>query len=168
MIVAFALIAGSLGAQALPAVAGKDLLEESQAFPQGLSGSPVVLIVGFSRASSDACEAWHKGLLASPQPGCRIVSLVELEGAPFFVPGLVRQALKKRLPKTVWGDTVLLREGTKALQAALHYDPKAPDAAYGAVLNAQGVILGVFSGPWQPARAYELTPWLHPLKGASK
>jgi hypothetical protein len=140
------------GLPRLPELLGKDLNAMLVALPEAVSGTPALLVVGFTRASSGACEVWQKGLEESGELGarCPIFGLVELEGAPFFVPGLVRQSMKGRLPPAIWGRILLLREGSQALKQAVGFDPVAADDPYLALLDAHGGIQWVFHGPKGP------------------
>ncbi len=135
-----------LAAPALKAwpLQGKDLEGRPLGLPAALSGRAGVVVVGFTRASEPATEAWGKRLTAELEGSSRtaVFSVIQLQGAPGFVVPMIVRGVKKKMPRERWARTLVLREGRPELEAWAGYDPKAPDDAYVVVLASDGSARG--------------------------
>lgn len=138
----FVLLPLALKAAVLPALAGKDLAGAPLALPTALSGRAGVLVVGLSRGSGKACQAWEDRLWADLGSDTRVAvfTAVQLEGAPGFVLPFILKGIKKQKDQARFGRILILRDGRKALEAAVGYDPAAPDDAYVLLLDRDGGI----------------------------
>lgn len=129
-------------APALPSLAGKDLLGLPLAVPEALSGRAGVLVVGLTKASGQACQAWEDRLWADlgSNTGVAIYTVVQLQGAPGFVVPFIVKGIKKGKAAARFAQVLILREGRGALEAAVGFDPKRPDDAYVLLLDRGGSV----------------------------
>jgi hypothetical protein len=130
------------GDPTFPVLAGQDLHGAPFDLKARAAGKPAVLIVGFTKASSAACQRWEDRLRADRGglTTTALVPIVVLEGAPGFVVPMILRGIRKQRPPEQHRDVLVLRSGKGALQAAVGFDPAKPDDAYVVVLDSSGAL----------------------------
>jgi predicted transcriptional regulator len=137
------LIAVLASGQSLAPVSGDTLSGGSAEIPKAIAGS--VAVFAFSHDAGDKVRPWVE---AFARDHIKVWSVINVEGAPFFVKGMIRASLKKDVPQDQWPHTVLVSKASKEWKQALKVaDDKLPvvvalDDA-GAVVFAQAGLYSV-------------------------
>ncbi|TAM26972.1 MAG: hypothetical protein EPN68_06610 [Rhodanobacter sp.] len=114
-----------------PALPAETLDGSALTLPQALPAQPVLLIVGFSRASRGACRSWSERLHRADHPaGLAVYQVAAIDDVPRWLRGLVARGIRSGVP------------------AALH--------DHFLLVTAQGAIWRKFAGYAQPDAAYLL------------
>ncbi len=68
-------------------------------FPEAAHGKPTIFILAVDQAASENLHEWERMFAsAHPAPSVRVVSVVVVVGAPFFVKGAIRKAIARDAP----------------------------------------------------------------------
>jgi hypothetical protein len=141
----------------LPPAQGADLNGRPVALPAALSGSASILVVGFDKASGDACQEWGKRLWTRHGPASPIFLLLQLGGVPGFILPFIRAGVRSKTPDFLYGRVFLLRQSAEAWKRSLAYDPSAaPDDPYLAVAGAGDALIWKGHGAFSEALSAEL------------
>lgn len=136
-------VAQTAFAARFPALSGKDLHGVSQALPEALSGTVSILVVGFSKGSGKACQAWEDRIWADWGANTRVAlkTLIELEGAPSFIVPFIVRGIKKGKSAERFGSVLVLRDGRQSLAELAGYAAAAADAAYILLLDKSATVV---------------------------
>lgn len=133
----------------IPSVEAIALDGHSVTFPKDLGNRSTVVIVGFSRKSSDATTAWEKAVRTQlAGPGIGFYDAAMLQEVPSLLRGLVVRNIRKQVPEVVRPHFLPLTDHEAEWKQASGYDPALPDAAYVFVVNAEGRV------KWQTHAGY--------------
>jgi hypothetical protein len=169
---ALALIIGGASARAdtLPRAITQDLSGNPVDTLSLLSGTAAVVIVGFTRASSEPCQAWEDRLwsLHGSDVDCRILSVIPTENVPFFLMMFIARSVRERTPKERYPYVLLLKHGRALWKQALAYDKVAGmDDPYLSVVDSNQQILWQGHGPISPAMLGHIEAQLERAKAVS-
>jgi hypothetical protein len=141
------------GAETLPRAFTQDLSGDPVDTQSLLSGTAAVVIVGFTRASSEPCQAWEDRLwsLHGDDVDCRVLSVIPTENVPFFIMMFIARSVRERTPKERYPYVLLLKHGRAQWKQSLAYDKGAgKDDPYLSVVDANQQILWQGHGPISP------------------
>ncbi|NYF90403.1 hypothetical protein HDF08_002505 [Edaphobacter lichenicola] len=134
-----------LQAQTLPQVHGTAVSGHAHVLPDELKGKVAVLIVGFTRGSSEPAGAWanrfrtdfsHNGELV-------VLRLPFLEDVPKLFRGLAKSGVERSAGQDR-DEVIPIFESEAVFKQLVHYST--PDDAYILILDRAGGIQGLFSG----------------------
>jgi hypothetical protein len=125
-------------AQQLPRLQEESLAGQQVVLPEAASGKIVVLVLGFSHASSTPSGAWAKRIRSDfgKAPGFEVYQLAVLEGAPRMLRGMIISGIKKGVPDSERPTFIPVLHNAEQLQKLVGY--KAEDDAYIVVLDHSG------------------------------
>lgn len=104
--------------------------------PAAWPPQPVLLIVGFSRASRDPCRAWsERWRQANPVDGLAVYQVAVIDDVPGLLRGLVARGIRKGVPPALHDRFLLVTEHGEAWRKQAAYAE--PDAAYLLLFDAQ-------------------------------
>ena len=117
-------------AQQIPGTQAKTLDGGSVSFPDAASGKPLLIVVGFSHASSEPCKAWNKRLSPLYANDNRILyyEAAELQSVPALVLKMVVHGMKKDIPASDQSRFVILQTNEERWKSAAQFS--APNDAY--------------------------------------
>lgn len=125
-------------AASLAGLYGEDLLGKPFTMEGRAAGRTVVVIVGFSKASGKACQAFENAFWGDFGGDTRvaIASVAVLQGVPGFILPLIKGGMRKQAPEERYPWKWILRRDRTLWQEAVGFDgAKAPDQAYVSVLE---------------------------------
>jgi len=98
-------------AQQIPATQAKTLDGASVSFPDAASGKPLLIVLGFSHASSEPCKAWNKRLAPLYLGDSRILyyEAADFQGVPSLVMKMILHGMKKEIQANEHPRFVLLQ-----------------------------------------------------------
>ena len=137
-------------AEPFPPIQGDNLLGQKIAIPEASTGSPAVIVVGFTHASQAQTKVWTAHLY----PQFRTYSVAVLEDAPRLVRGMAIHGIKGSVPEEQRDRFLIVLHGEKELKQALGFN--VPNDAYVALLDRDGFIQWQFHGPFTEAGLAEL------------
>ena len=103
--------------------------------PAAWPPQPVLLIVGFSRASREPCRAWSERWQAEPVGGLAVYQIAVIDDVPGLLLGLVARGIRKGVPAALRGRFLLVTERGEAWRKLAAYAE--PDAAYLLLFDAR-------------------------------
>jgi hypothetical protein len=130
----------------LPRTEGETASEKPIVLPDAAAGRLAVLIVGFSKKSSEVSERWENRVFQDYGSGGQVAifRIAVLESAPRLLRGFIRGRIEKNIPKEKRDSFVLLFHGEAEWKALVHFD--GPDDAYLVVLDVNGSVRWVGHG----------------------
>ena len=130
----------------LPRTEGETASEKPIVLPDAAAGRVAVLIVGFSKKSSEMSEQWENRVLQEYGAGGQvgIFRIAVLESVPRLLRGFIRGRIEKNIPKEKRDSFVLLFHGEAEWKELVHF--AGPDDAYLVVLDTNGSIRWVGHG----------------------
>ena len=137
--------AAPLGSR-LPKTEGETASEKPIVLPDAAAGRVAVLIVGFSKKSSEVTERWENRVFQDYGAGSQVAifRVAVLESAPRLLRGFIRGRIEKNIPKGRRDSFVLLFHGEAEWKDLVHFAD--PDGAYLMVLDVNGTIRWVGHG----------------------
>jgi len=144
------LLAASTPAQSIPPVNAKALDDSQVILPLPNGHQLLVLLLGFSHKSGDACGPWAKRLSAdyTSNPHATYYQLAELQSAPSFVRGMILHGMRKDVPAGQHSRFVPLYDHESEWKKAVNFSTAAPDDPYIVVTATDGRILWQTHGPF--------------------
>ena len=138
-----------------PALNGETLTGKKVSLP-GESQIPILIVIGFSRASQEQTLGWGKCMhqLKAQQLEFSYRPVAELESVPRPFRGFVEKSIGNAVPSELHDNFVLLFEGEKALKQLAHFDRS--EEAYVILLDAKAGISWQDHGPCNDARVSAL------------
>jgi hypothetical protein len=114
--------------------------------PDAAAGRVAVLIVGFSKKSSEVVERWENRLFQDYGAGGQVAifRVAVLESAPRLLRGFIRGRIEKNVPKEKRDSFVLLFQGEAEWKALVHFADA--DDAYLVVLDVNGSVRWIGHG----------------------
>jgi ATP10 protein len=141
------IVAGAPIGSMLPRTEGETASEKPIVLPDAAAGRVAVLIVGFSKKSSDVTERWESRVFQDYGAGGGQVAtfrVAVLESVPRLLRGFIRGRIEKNIPKEKRDSFVLLFHGEAEWKALVHFAN--PDDAYLVVLDVNGSIRWIGHG----------------------
>jgi hypothetical protein len=141
--------------EAFPALNGETLSGKKVSLP-GESRVPILIVIGFSRASQQQTLEWGKCMrqLKAQQVDFNYRPVAELESVPRPIRGFVSKNIRSAVPSELHDNFVLLFEGEKTLKQLTHFDRS--EEAYVILLDAKAGISWQDHGPCNDARVSAL------------
>jgi hypothetical protein len=148
--------AGNIPAS-IPASTGTALDGHIITLPHDLNRA-TVLILGFSKNSSDNTTAWEKPVRTSlaTNPAINFYDIPFLEDAPSFIRPLILRSIRKQVPDALKPHFVPFTSGQSDWKQLTGFTKDAPDAAYVLLVDHTGQVLWQTHAPFTPARFNEL------------
>jgi hypothetical protein len=140
----------------IPSATGTALDGHIITLPRDLNRA-TVLILGFSKNSSDNTTAWEKPVrtsLATQSIG--FYDIPFLEDAPSFIRPIILRSIRKQVPDALKPNFVPLTSGQSNWKQLTGFSKDAPDAAYVLLVDRSGQVLWQTHDPFTPARFNEL------------
>lgn len=127
--------------QTIPPVKAKALDDTEVILPKPRSEQLLILVLGFSHKSGEACAAWGKRLAVdyASEAHADYYQLPELEGAPSLVRGMILHGMRKDVPAARQSHFVPLYDHEADWKKAVNFS--APDDAYIVVAGPDGHVL---------------------------
>jgi hypothetical protein len=162
------LLAGNIPAT-IPASTGTALDGHIITLPRDLHRA-TILILGFSKNSSDNTTAWEKPVRTSlaTAPTIGFYDIPFLEDAPSFIRPLILRSIRKQVPDALKPNFVPLTSGQSSWKQLTGFSKDAPDAAYVLLVDRSGQVLWQTHDPFTPARFEELATAARKLAAPQK
>lgn len=127
--------------QTIPPVKAKALDDSEVILPKPGSQQLLILVLGFSHKSGDACSAWGKRIAAdyTSNPHATYFQLPELQSAPSLVRGIIVRGMRKDVPAARHSHFVPLFDHEDDWKKSVSFS--APDDPYILVVAPDGHIL---------------------------
>jgi len=137
------LLTASTPAQSIPPVNAKALDDSQVILPPPTGHQLLILLIGFSHKSGDACGSWAMRLVAdyTSDPHTAYYQLAELQSAPSFVRGMILHGMRKDVPAAQHSRFVPLYDHEPEWKKAVNFTTSAPDDPYIVVTAPGGDIL---------------------------
>jgi hypothetical protein len=134
-------------AQSIPPVQAKALDDSDVTLPVPGGHQLLILVLGFSHKSGEACGPWGKRLAAeySSDPRVTFYELAELQSAPSFVRGMIVHGMRKDVPGSQQPHFVPLFDHEPEWKQVVNFS--APDDPYILITAPDGHILWQTHGP---------------------
>ena len=138
-----------------PALNGETLNGKKVSLP-GESQVPILIVIGFSRASQQQTLEWGKCMreLKAQQLEFNYRPVAELESVPRPFRGFVAKNIRSAVPSELHDNFVVLFEGEKTLKQLAHFDRS--EEAYVILLDVKARILWQDHGPCNDGRVSAL------------
>lgn len=124
--------------------------------PTDVADGPVLLIVGFTRASREQTKAWSQRVAAAGMPIAYSVAVIE--DVPGLLRGMVTRGMRKGVPVEMQARFLLVTEDVTRWKALSGFVQDQEDAAYLLLLDSDRRIVWRHAGPldesaWRELRA---------------
>jgi hypothetical protein len=139
-VLCLAVLLASAQSETLPRLAGEALSGKQIVLPGDANGKIALLVIGFTKKSSQATRAWGQRFKKDFGNDQRYVvyQVAVLENVPRFIRGTVTSSIRLGIPPEEQEHFVTLFNGEADLKRFLSYS--GPDEAYLLLLNARGEI----------------------------
>jgi hypothetical protein len=156
-------------ATTIPTTTGTALDGHTLTLPHDLSTPATVLIVGFTRGSSDATTAWGKSIRTAlaTTPAIDYYDIAFLQDAPSFIRPLILRNIRKQVPDALKPHFLPLTSNEAAWKQVVNFSPSAPDAAYVLLIDRSGNIRYLTHEPYTPTRLNDLSTSARTLASAT-
>lgn len=146
LLLVFAWVSFVAAAQDMPKTPGETLSGQHLVLADAVQGHPAVIIAGFSHEGGTGASAWAKALHGDAVlKDVPVYTMAMLEGAPGFVRGMIKSAMKKGVPPADQAHFVVLTNDAQAWRSYFGVtDEKVP---YVVLLDAAGKVLWHGHGP---------------------
>jgi hypothetical protein len=143
-------------AQTIPPVKAKALDDSVVVLPKPGSQQLLILVLGFSHKSGDACTAWGKRLSAdfTSDPLATYYQMPELQSAPSLVRGMILRGMRKKVPDSQHSRFVPLYDHEDDWKKTVNFST--PDDPYLLITSPDGHILWQSHGPVSDSAYAEL------------
>jgi predicted transcriptional regulator len=138
ILVSFLLAVSSARSEQLPKTTAESLAGQQMALPDALKGRTAVVIVGFSKSSQNAVKEWEARARKQLGEATDVYQIAVLEGAPSFVRGMIKRAMKSATPPALQSHFLVVVKGEAELKKAVAFS--ATDDPYLLVLDQTGEI----------------------------
>jgi hypothetical protein len=135
------MMSGSASAQQFPRLQEENLNGQQVVLPDAASGKVAVLVMGFSKDSKIATEAWAKRIDSDfgKTPALALYQMPILEAVPKMFRGMIISGIKKGVPESQRANFVPVLHNEDELKKLVGF--KAEDDAYIVVLDRSGKIV---------------------------
>jgi len=145
-------------AASIPGTQATALDGHTVAFPHDLSPGATVLILGFSRHSSDNTTAWEKPTRTQlAGSAIRFYDMAMIAEVPHFARGFAVHSIRKVVPDILKPNFLPLVDQETEWKQAAGYDTQAEDAAYVLLVDHSGNVRWSTHQPFSPALFAQLT-----------
>lgn len=165
LVLATSLVVAVAHATPIPPLAARSLEGTPVALPAALPEGPVLLVVGFTRASRAQTEAWSRRLArADAVPtGVAVYQVAVIGDVPALFRGAVAKGIRQGVPTGLHARFLLVEEGIEDWKRLARVD--AADAACLVLLDARRRVVWRHAGPVGDTAWAELTAALARLSG---
>lgn len=133
-------------AQPVPTTSGEALSGKPVVVADAVRGHATILIAGFSSEGGAHSGEWAKAIHADPAfANVAVYQVAELERAPGFIRGMIRNGMKKDVPPADQDRVVVLTTDSMLWQE--YFDVASDKDAYIVLLDPHGKILWHGHGP---------------------
>ncbi len=149
---AFLWFAGSLcAAQTIPGVNAEALDGSRVILPNPGAQQALILTLGFSHSSADACESWNKRISQDYGGEARVAyyQIPNLEGVPGIVKPLILHGMRRNVPTTAHAHFVPVYDHAAEWKKLVNFS--GADDAYVVVATADGRVVWQGHGRWSEA-----------------
>jgi hypothetical protein len=122
-------------ADRVPSLPAETLAGTPLAVPAAWPATPVVAVVGFSRASGDPCRAWSERLRAAGLDGLAVYQVAVIDEVPGLLRGMVSSSIRKSVPSALHDRFLLVTEQGEAWKKLAGY--ARPDVPYVLLFDAR-------------------------------
>jgi hypothetical protein len=135
-------------AQSIPSIKAKTLNDSDVVLPKPGGTQSLILVLGFSHKSGDACTPWDKRLFADyhSDPHITYYQLPVLEGAPSFVRPMILHGMRKDIPADQQTHFIPIFEHEEEWKKLVNFS--GPDDAYILLTDPQGRVIWHTHGPF--------------------
>jgi hypothetical protein len=148
----------------IPKLHGTSLAGTTVTLPDTSAHVPALLIVGFSKKSTDAATLWAKrARSAAPGSALTIYTLPVLVEVPHFLRGIVLHAMRREVPAGVQPQFVPILDHEMEWKQAAKFAK--PDDVYILLIDPQGAIRWRADGPVTDARITEMLAGVKAISG---
>lgn len=138
---------------AMPRTTGETLTGERMLLADAVKGHRAVVVAGFSRAGGSESGAWMKAIHADPaMKDLPVYTMAMLAGAPGFIRGMIKSAMKKGVPASDQAQFVVLTQDEQAWRT--YFEVGSDKDAYVVLLDEAGKVV------WRGHGTAELEPQL--------
>jgi hypothetical protein len=136
-------------AQTIPGTKAKALDDSEITLPKRGDSKPILLLIGFSHKSGDACGRWNKEVLSQylTDPQVNYYQIAELQGAPEFVRPMILHSMRKDVPKEQQSRFLPIFADENQWKTLVSYSASSPDHAYLIVADSTGRVFWTTHGP---------------------
>ena len=124
----FALATQAAPPTPFPALEGETLLGEDFRLPKDFGTAPTWLVIGFTKNSQKATDACATKL--EERFKGQGYSVAILQGAPFFLKGVIKNGIRKYVPPDRQSRYLILNEGRELLKNLAGFEEGSQDDAY--------------------------------------
>jgi hypothetical protein len=130
----------SARSETLPRLAGESLSGKEVVLPNDARGKIALLVIGFTKKSSHATQAWGQRFKKDFGNDLRYVvyPVAVLEDVPGFIRGMVTSSIRRGIPPGEQDRFVTLFQGEAGLKRVVAFS--GPDEAYLLLLDAKGEV----------------------------
>lgn len=134
-------------AEEMPHITGRTLTNKQIDFPSACSGSPCIIVIGFSHRSQSQVKSWtaHANIEFRNDPKVATYSVAVLQDAPRLVRGLAVRGIKNSIPEEQHVQFVIIYQGEGELKRIVGFQKA--DNAYVLLLDRKGGITWTASNP---------------------
>lgn len=145
-------IAASCSAERIPELRAATLAGPTIALPADLSGRTAILMLGFSKKSSEEIKPWADAVFRDFNPQARTLAyeMPVLEDVPSFIRGMVIKSIRKPLTEPERARFVPILENEAAWKKVAHFS--APDGAYILLIDSTGEVRWQTAGPFDQSK----------------
>ena len=139
-------------AERIPELRAATLAGPTIALPADLSGRTAVLMLGFSKKSSEAIKPWADAAFRDFNPQTRTLAyeMPVLEDVPSFIRGMVIKSIRKPLTEPERARFVPILENEAAWKKVARFS--APDGAYILLIDSTGEVRWQTAGPFDQGK----------------
>lgn len=125
----------------------EDLHGNASTLGDATAGKPAVLVVGFTRTSSEPASAWFRRLRGDPDLADRVqlFQVIVLEQVPRLLRGMVVRSIRKDIPESVHDHFLIVTERSDDWKQPLRYASE--DTPYLAIIDPQRGLPWHHAGP---------------------
>jgi hypothetical protein len=143
-------------AETIPVTHGTTLSGKEIVLPQDLHPGRTILILGFTKKSSESSRDWGKRIapLLASDPTVAWFQIPILASVPRLVRGMVLSSMKKDVPQITQQYFLPIYEKEREWKQLVSYHE--PDDAYIVIVDQSGTVVWKAHGPFTPQRLQEM------------
>lgn len=134
--------ASAVGAESLPPLKTTSLTGHEVVLPDAARAKVGILIIGFTKRSSEATSAWGRAVERDfgGDPRCMVFQVAVLEDVPRLFRGMVIKGVQKGVPTSLQDRFLTVVQDAEVWKRTVQYVENEPDEAYIVVLGEHGSI----------------------------
>jgi ATP10 protein len=148
MLILACIEAGVAAGQEIAITKGRTFADKDVTLPADVRGKVAILIMGFSKNSSAQTHVWGKQIAEGPGKDAGVVfyQLPMLESVPRMIRGMVTRSIRNDTAPEMKEHMLPVFEKEKEWKSLVKFS--AADDAYIVVLDREGKVAWLGSGPW--------------------